>query len=133
MNRTFGFGKKDRLKSKKQIEELFANGRSVSSFPVRVIYLFKASDAAGSLQAGVTAGKRTFKRSVDRNRIKRLLKEAYRLQKNELKQICDYKKLNGYLFFTYTDKTIASFEVIKEAVATCLKKLNQKLINESHS
>jgi ribonuclease P protein component len=120
----YGFGRKEKLKSRKKIEELFLNGKNFSVFPLRVTYQFLPSEDA-VVQVGVTAGKKYFKRAVDRNRIKRLIREAYRLQKNELIETLKQKHQNGFLFFMYTDKTIASFSVIKEAMSKCLQRLKK--------
>ena len=126
MAKQFGFGKKEKLKSRKQIDELFDKGKSFTVFPLRVSYSF-APASAPILQAGVTASKRNFKKAVDRNRIKRLLREAYRLQKMELDQEIKQRSVQGFIFFMYTDKTIAPFITIKDAMALSLKKLLQKL------
>jgi len=120
----FGFGKKEKLKSRKQIEELFLNGKNFAAFPLRITYQFIPSEES-SLQVGVTAGKKYFKKAVDRNRIKRLVREAYRLQKNDLAEILKQKKLKGSLFFVYTDKTISSFSTVKEAMNKALKRLEK--------
>jgi ribonuclease P protein component len=86
------------------------------------------------VQVGVTAGKKYFKRAVDRNRIKRLIREAYRLQKNELVETVKQKGQKGFLFFVYTGKTIAPFEVLKETMNKCLKRLeNSVKANETLS
>jgi len=69
----------EKLKSKKLIEQLFAEGQSVSVFPLRLVYLqvhFKEDLIA---KTGVSVSKKNFKSAVDRNRIKRLLREVYRL------------------------------------------------------
>ncbi len=125
----FGFNKSERLKSRKQIDELFATGKSFAAFPLRVSYQAFAAKpgAAAIVQAGVTASKRSFRRAVDRNRIKRLLREAYRLNKEELLKAVEEKNLNATVFFLYTDKTIASFSVIEAAMKTCLQKLQKKI------
>jgi len=120
----FGFAKKEKLKSRKQIEELFLNGKNFAAFPLRITYQFIPSEET-SLQVGVTAGKKYFKKAVDRNRIKRLVREAYRLQKNDLAEILKQKKLKGSLFFVYTDKTISSFSTVKEAMNKALKRLEK--------
>src|SRR3954467_5447428 len=106
MVKRFGFGKKEKLKSRKKIDELFAKGRSFTVFPLRVSYQFHSGGEDAVLQAGVTVSKKHFKKAVDRNRIKRLLRESYRLQKSELKEKIQEKKLQAYIFFMYTDKTI---------------------------
>jgi len=132
MVKRFAFGKKEKLKSRKKIDELFAKGKSFTVFPVRVSYQFQKGAEEGILQAGVTVSKKNFKKAVDRNRIKRLLREAYRLQKAGLKELVEVKKIQAHVFFMYTDKTIAPFAVIKEAMNKCLVRL-QKLLNETHS
>jgi ribonuclease P protein component len=127
MAKTFSLGKKEKLKSRKQIEVLFAKGKSFAVFPIRVTYNFLPADEEPLVQIGVTASKRYFKKAVDRNRIKRLLREAYRLQKTELTEALKQSDTRAYLFFMYTDKTIASFDVVKAAMNHCLKRLQQKL------
>jgi ribonuclease P protein component len=81
----YRFTKEDRLKSRKAIESLFAQGKSFSIFPFRVVWKH-AGTAQPSLQAGFTAGSKHFKKAVERNRIRRLMREAYRLQKAELNE-----------------------------------------------
>jgi ribonuclease P protein component len=78
-------------------------------------------------QAGVTASKRNFKKAVDRNRIKRLLREAYRLQKAGLKETAVKNRMSCYLFFLYTDKTIAPFSLIHERMGQCLNRLQKTM------
>ena len=127
----FGFGRREKLKSRKEIDALFLKGKSFSQFPVRVTYRFDASQDPG-VQVGVTAGKKHFKKAVDRNRIKRLLREAYRLQKEELLASVARQGKKGYLFFVYTDKVIHPFVTIREAVRKSLERL-QKIAEANES
>ena len=124
MAKRFGFPKSERLKSRKQIDVLFEQGKSFAVFPVRATYQFDLNEEKAGLQAGVSVSKRFFKKAVDRNRIKRLLREAYRLQKEDLQRETKTKGIQGTVFFLYTDKSVASFEVVKKAMAKCLKKLS---------
>ena len=75
------YSNKEKLKSKKIIEQLFAEGRSISNFPLRLIYLETHFEDDSKIKTGVSVSKKKFKKAVDRNRIKRLLREAYRLEK----------------------------------------------------
>ena len=78
----FSFGKKDKLKSKKIIDALFSEGKSVSAYPLRLVYLQSDFDTSIKTKTGVSVSKRYFKKAVDRNRIKRLMREVYRLNKH---------------------------------------------------
>ena len=74
-------GKEERLKSKKLIERLYKEGNSLKAFPLRMMYLQTEINSDFPVQVGVSVPKRNFKLAVDRNRIKRLMRESYRLQK----------------------------------------------------
>ncbi|MGJ8743446.1 ribonuclease P protein component [Polaribacter sp.] len=77
----YTLGKEERLKSKKLIEKLYKEGKTVKTFPLRMIYLQTKHTSNFPAQVGVSVPKRNFKSAVDRNRIKRLMRESYRLQK----------------------------------------------------
>jgi len=78
---SFSYSKKDKLKSKKVIDQLFTNGKSISAYPLRLVYLNTSFDDDSILKTGVSVSKKLHKKAVDRNRIKRLMREAYRLNK----------------------------------------------------
>lgn len=121
-----GFGRAEKLKSRKAIDALFASGKSFAFFPLRVKYAFVPGAESG-IKTGVTVSKKYFKRAVHRNRLKRLMREAYRLQKEELLGMGKAKSFSGNLFFIYTDKTLCTFEVMYAAMGQCLQQL-QKVI-----
>ena len=100
-------GKLERLKSKKLIEKLYEQGSSVKSFPLRMVYLQTKHTSDFPAQVGFSVSKRNFKSAVDRNRIKRLLRESYRLQKEIL-----YDHLqNPYVFMiSYLGKEEIKYE-----------------------
>ena len=80
---SFSYSKKEKLKSQKLIEQLFSEGKSFSAYPLRMVYLeTEFEDETVQFKTGVSVSKRNFKNAVDRNRIKRLLREAYRLNKS---------------------------------------------------
>lgn len=126
--KTASFGKPERLKSRKQIEALFAEGRSIVQHPVRLKYRFlPRAEGAVPVQAGVSASRKAFKRAVDRNRIKRLLREAYRLQKAPLLQTVAGTNKQVALFLIFTGKTEVSFDTIYNATTHCLRQLQQHI------
>jgi ribonuclease P protein component len=126
--KAFGFGKAEKLKSRKEIESLFAEGKSIVVFPLRVKYRFRPLSEGAPVQVAVSVSKKGFRRATDRNRIKRLLREAYRLQKAALVQQVTEKGLQAVLFFMYTDKEKAAFDVIFNAMTHCLNQLSQKAL-----
>jgi len=78
---SFKYSKKDKLKSKKLIEQLFTEGKAMTVYPLRLIYLKTEFEDNSILKTGVSVSKRLHKTAVARNNIKRLLREAYRLNK----------------------------------------------------
>ena len=118
----FTLGKNERLKRRKVIEQLFSEGKSIAAFPVRVQYAFN-KNLSGNLQAGFTANSRHFKRAADRNRIKRILREAWRVQKNPLHDTLKEKQLQLAVFIIYTGKELPSWQQVSEKIAVILKKL----------
>jgi len=132
----FTYQKKDKLKSRKQTQHLFSTGQAINVFPIRLIYTIEpmasnaeSESATSVLQAGVGAPSRTFRKAVQRNRVKRLLREAYRLEKpNFISQAAlDNKRVN--LFFLYTDALVLTqVEIqgkLKEALSILVTKLNK--------
>jgi len=135
LSSVFTYKKTDKLKSRKQTQHLFSTGQAINVFPIRLIYTIEpisiTDNAISSslLQAGVGAPSRTFRKAVQRNRVKRLLREAYRLEKpNFLSQAAlDNKRVN--LFFLYTDALVLTQVDIqgklKEALSILVTKLNK--------
>ena len=132
MPKQFTLGKNERLKSRKQIEKLFAEGKSFVVNPFRVYFIVHGqwSMVNGLIQFGVGVSAKNFKRSVDRNRIKRLTREAWRLQKNALKELLKGSNKQLNVFFIYTGKELPDFVTVKDKVAVALKKLSDK-VNEN--
>ena len=128
VSKQFTLGKDERLKSRKQIEKLFAEGKSFVVNPFRVYFLVHGPWTMDhGLQFGVGVSSKNFKKAVDRNRIKRLVREAWRLQKNELSEKIKITQKRLNVFFIYTGKELPDFATVKEKVAVALKKLADKI------
>lgn len=122
----YTLGKQERLKSRKQIEFLFKEGKTFSVSPLRIYYTVQALPIADCpLLFGVAAGTRNFKKAVDRNRIKRLIREAWRLQKNGLQQKLKQENKQLHVFFIFTGKEVPDYKLIAEKTAVALQKLEQ--------
>ena len=115
------YKKEDKLKSRKAIEELFAKGKNFSNFPLKVIWV--PHNQMAVLQAGVGVSSRNFKKAVDRNRIKRLMREAYRLQKNMLNESLEKKQQKMSVFFLYLGKELPEYDLIYEKMGNSIKRL----------
>jgi ribonuclease P protein component len=75
------------------------------------------------LQAGVTVSSRSFKKAVDRNRVKRIMREVYRLQKLPLQQLLEKEDKRLVLFFIYTGKELPVFAEVSKKMEVILKRL----------
>lgn len=105
-----------RLKSSKAIEALFASGKSAKAFPLLMRY---APAEVEVTKTAFAVSKRNFKRAVDRNRVKRLMREAYRLEQNRLSE-----NSGQYLIlFIYTGKNLPSLNELRQSVVRLLKNL----------
>ncbi len=81
----FSFRRSERLKSRKLIQQLFREGRSLVQFPLRLVWMPVAEPRSASpVQFAATVPRKRFRRAVQRNRLRRRIKEAYRLHKHEL-------------------------------------------------
>jgi ribonuclease P protein component len=118
--------KEERLKSRKVIQQLFKEGKSFSVFPFRVIYLVD-QNLIYSLQAGFSVSARNFKKAVDRNRIKRLMRESYRLQKNILQIEADKNPQKLAIFFIYTGKELPQYPMVFEKIRNAILKLRKTI------
>lgn len=122
----FTFSKSEKLKSKKLIEKLFTEGKSVTAYPIKLIYLKVEHKGDFPVQAGVSASKRKIKLAVNRNRIKRLLRECYRKQKHLV-----YDKLQEkYIFmFLYLDENEQKYVLLEDKMSILLNKFLEKVKN----
>jgi len=124
----FTLGRDQRLKSRKQIEQLFRKGKSMHVFPFRVHYALQPlAEGQQSLQAGFGAARRNFKRAVERNRIKRLTREAYRLRKEPLSLLLQERGMALSLFFIYTGKELPDHQLVSGKIAVALEKLTKEV------
>lgn len=121
------FNKKEKLKSRKRIERVFKEGKSFTVFPFRIWWLLVPSTAGAPLQAGFGASSRHFKKAVDRNRIKRLSREAYRLQKQPLLQRMQEKGWCAAVFFIYTGKDLPDYPTVSLKIGVALQKLIKEI------
>lgn len=120
----FSFPKNERLKSKKLIEQVFQDGNSLKQYPLKLIYLKAGLPDDVSCQAAMAVPKRRIRQAVKRNRIKRLMREAYRLNKGSI-----FNKIVGNyaLLFLYLGKESPDYKEVERA----MKSLLVQFLNET--
>ena len=116
------YPKTEKLKSKHTIDLLFSEGKSVSKYPLRLVYVPLGDKETEPIKMGVSVSKKYFKKAVDRNYFKRVLRETYRLNKQILLQ--NSEKKYAFMFF-YQTKDKLSYQEIEEKTIL----LFQKFIN----
>ena len=124
MDRTFS--KKEKLKNKLLIERLFKEGKAITVYPLKLIYLNLSSSGETRCQVAVSVPKSKFKNAVDRNRIKRILRENYRLNKES---IFNNMEGNFAFLFLYLGKNIPENTVVEGSMLSIFKKLIKKVSN----
>lgn len=120
------YPKSEKLKRKNTIDLLFSQGKSVSKYPLRLVYVPVDLPETESIKMGVSVSKKYFKKAVDRNYFKRLLRESYRHNKELL--LSETQKKYAFMFFYQSKdrldyqeinlKTIALFEKFRQQVQT---------------
>jgi len=115
----FTYPKHEKLKSQKQLDLLFAERKSVSKFPLRLVYVPVELENEEKIKFGVSVSKKHFKKAVDRNYYKRLLRECYRLNKALLLE--NLEKPHAIMFF-YQSKDQMSFAEMNEKTKLLFEK-----------
>lgn len=124
----YNFPKTEKLKSSKTIEKLFMEGKTYTKFPIKVFFILEAypSEVEQKMKSNLAAfavPKRNFKSAVNRNRVKRQLREAYRLNKHLLPEIHGKKFV---MMFLILGKTKPKYEPLEKAMIAVLKKLQDE-------
>jgi ribonuclease P protein component len=117
------FPKEEKLKSRKMISKIFSEGSAVKTFPLRIQFIFHDLQHLPPCQMGVSVPKRHFKKAVDRNRIKRQIKEAYRLNKSNLIDDLTIKNKRLAMMIIFLAKDKLDYEQIEQLLNSSLGKL----------
>lgn len=124
----FTYPKSERLKSKTTIDLLFSAGKSVSKYPLRLVYVPVELPNEESIKLGVSVSKKYFKKAVDRNYFKRVLRETYRLNKYLLQPTGEQRY--AFMFFYQTSDRLPYAE-IEEKTKLLFQKFVEQTTNAS--
>ncbi|ALI99318.1 ribonuclease P protein component [Rufibacter tibetensis] len=119
---SYRFPKEERLRSKKLIEQLFREGSSFNSYPLRFVALHVPVPSELPVQVLVSVSKRNFKKAVDRNRLKRQMREAYRLHKHVFSKPTP-ESGTWYIGILYIGKEKNPFNLISKKLNSGLERL----------
>lgn len=118
------FPKKENLKSRKDIGLLFANGKTMHAFPLRLVVAKKSTPTGVLINMGVTVAKRNIRLAVNRNLVKRRIREAYRLNNHELKETLSRLNMELNIMMVYTSQQISTYDQMEEKIKVILNRLN---------
>jgi ribonuclease P protein component len=120
--------KEERISAQREIDSLFEKGTSFISYPLRVIYLREKPFSGADASVLISVPKKKFKRAVQRNRIKRLIRESYRLNKMQLLHHLQEKENGLLIAFLFVGKELSEFKEIETAVIKALAALKEKIL-----
>lgn len=118
------FSKAEHLYGDKKLNNLFSQGQAFIVYPLRVMYLLLSEEENMPVRVVVSVSKKRFKHAVKRNRIKRLMRESYRLNKHELVESLASKNKQVYISFQYVADEVLSFRYIEARMKLALSKMN---------
>ncbi len=121
------FHKNERLCSKKAMEELFSRGRSLNRYPLKMMYIVTEYPLENQSQVMFVAPKKKFRRAHDRNLLKRRMREAYRLNKQQYYNELHLLNIKTQAAFIYIGTEQASFEEIRQSFVWLMQQSVNKL------
>lgn len=121
----FTFKKNERITGEKRIEALFTNGQSFIAYPLRIVFTTHTSKTKPPISVLVSVPKKKIKLSVNRNKIKRLIREAYRLNKNKFNPLPDDITID--IAFIYLKTETADFASIEKGMCKAISEISTRL------
>lgn len=127
MNKPNSFSKSEHLCGEKRIAQLFTQGDAFIAYPLRVVYLLEPKKENESVRVMVNVPKKRFKLAVKRNKLKRLMRETYRLNKQLLVDAVEAKNIQINIAFNYVSDEEMDFKMIEKKMKVALQKLLEKI------
>ena len=124
------YGKDQKLKSVLVFDRVFAEGEKIKAFPILARHTTSTFDANVPFQVATTVSKRRFRKAVSRNRIKRLMREAWRLEKHRLETDWTKGDPQGALVLIYVGREVPTFENCADTIRKIVDVLLEKKANQ---
>lgn len=125
-NKQFAFRKNERITGKKKTETLFAHGKSFISYPLRVVYIVNEQTLSRGCSILISVPKKRIKKAVQRNRIKRLIRESYRLNKDLINSISIHE-VSIDIAFIYVKDVESKFSLIQKSMRKALIQISDRI------
>ena len=126
LNNRLTFRKIERISYKREIDGLFKNGETFTSYPLRIVYLEQKPFSGAKVSVLISVPKKKIKSAVKRNRIKRLIREAYRLNKSSLIKHFEEKESGLLIAFIFTGNEMCNWKDVETAMKKALNILKEK-------
>ena len=117
-----GFSKQERICNRDDFKRLFSEGKSFFAYPFRCVFYVSPAEEL-FVRMAVSVSKKKFKRAVDRNRVKRLMRESYRLEKHYLYNHLAQAPITFNMLLIYTGNTILDYKTIRHGMQGLMKKV----------
>lgn len=127
MQQRFTFKKHERLTHRKVIDQLFQEGTALKQFPLMLLVLPNPLPTTEPLQVVVVVSKRNFKRAVDRNRIKRLMRESWRHHKHLVKDELTKEQMHFAVALVFNGKEIPPFTEVDAKISELCSRLKEDI------
>lgn len=128
MSQSFKFNKAERLKNHHLLSALFTSGKSFSAYPLRVVYIPIEEEGPFPAQFSLSVPKKKFRLAVDRNRLRRQVRETYRLHKHLLYKDLRDKNQRIALMVMYVAKEEKDYKEIEKAMKRIIKGLKNAVV-----
>ena len=127
MQQRFTFKKHERLTHRKVIDQLFQEGAALKQYPLMLLALSNPHPTEEALQVVVVVSKRNFKRAVDRNRIKRLMRESWRHHKNALREEIAAAGMHLAVALVFNGKELPEFTEVDAKISELCVRLKEDI------
>jgi ribonuclease P protein component len=131
--RRYFFKKDERLCLRKDIENVICNGKKILTYPFFINYIIKDAQSNEAIKIAISVAKRNFKKAVDRNLLKRRIREAYRLHKHDISETARKNNKVVNAIIVYVSKEKLPYEKIEKGIVKSLENLAKNIEENSNT